>query len=535
MARYDTDEFITSLGLNPTEWHVTGEPVPKQTDPKTPAPSAVSLVTPGKDSQGKTVPAQGRDSVDWQVTITGPNGQVRVATMRPEGAGVNAANVGLNQLDWNVTGVEEQVKPPAAGTSKDEQNARVAEAQAAQKTAESNAQIAAANLAKVQADNDERQRNQAAGKGFITDDELRKNQQDGIANNLTQQQIDLRAKEIENNNKNTARSNEIAALNADTAAANAKSTADANLSRTKYEEGQLDLDQAKFDHQKSQDEIAQRNVEAKLKLDQLQQQQTNEVQQQQNTLRGQEGAETARHNAATEAAQAAAQAQAAQAAKDQAAQAAAQTATQAASSVYGAERQAQTQAGTVGGNLLSNRAQAANTLFGNIMTSAGNMSQGSAGRYGMLGGGLHAMPAGFDAGALLGGIEGFTGGLFGGQDTLDAAARMVRAAAPGAELTPQGQAAIGIIQQAYEHAQRLSGAPAAPVAAAQAARATAANGTGVVAPVTNGSYIVPINGPNGPGQMTVSATDPTAAAINANQGGNYATGTPFLAPVTVTV
>src|SRR5262245_6039938 len=38
------------------------------------------------------------------------------------------------------------------------------------------------------------------------------------------------------------------------------------------------------------------------------------------------------------------------------------------------------------------------------------------------------------------------------------------------------------------------------------------------------SYTVPINGPNGPGFMTVNASSPSEAQNNANQGGNYATG-----------
>lgn len=37
-------------------------------------------------------------------------------------------------------------------------------------------------------------------------------------------------------------------------------------------------------------------------------------------------------------------------------------------------------------------------------------------------------------------------------------------------------------------------------------------------------YSVPINGPNGPGTMTVNASSPAAAMENASQGGNYATG-----------
>src|SRR5262245_58922831 len=37
-------------------------------------------------------------------------------------------------------------------------------------------------------------------------------------------------------------------------------------------------------------------------------------------------------------------------------------------------------------------------------------------------------------------------------------------------------------------------------------------------------YSVPINGPNGPGTITVNASDASAAIANASQGGNYAVG-----------
>src|SRR5262245_33400812 len=124
MARYDTPEFISELNLDPTTWHVVGAPTPKAASANEPPVSADSLVIPGKDSQGKPTPAPGRDSVEWTVTVVGPSGQSRTVTMRPTGAGVNAANVGLNQLDWNVTGTEETIKPPTAGQSTQEQNAR---------------------------------------------------------------------------------------------------------------------------------------------------------------------------------------------------------------------------------------------------------------------------------------------------------------------------------------------------------------------------------------------------------------------------
>ena len=475
MARYDTPEFVSGLGLDPNQWTVIGEPAPKAVGNE-PAPSPDSLVTPGKNSQGQTVPAPGRASVEWTITLQGPNNEVRTYTARPTGAGVNAANVGLNQLDWNVTGVEQPVKPETQTRTPAEQNARVAEAQAQAQKAQAEAQAADAALRKVQEDTREREYNQQQGNGYLTHEELRKLQQDAQANNLTQEQINLRRTEIENNNRNTATSNQIAALNAATAAQNAATTAAATTARIKYEEGQGSLDEAKFEHQKAQDEIANRNAEAKLKLDQLTQQQTNQIAQGSLAVQQANAAETARNNAAV-LAQRTAEAQ-------QVAETAERTAgIQAASTAYGNELQAATAAGGVGQSLLANRVTGANNLINNILSGVGGMAQGSAGRYGTLGGGLHAMPAGFSGADLVAGAYGTVGQAMGGQQTLDAAARMVRNAAPGAELTPMGQAAIGVLQQAFEKYHALSGAPHPAAAASGAANATATNNA-VTAPVT---------------------------------------------------
>lgn len=475
MARYDTPEFVSGLGLDPNEWKVIGEPAPKAVGNEA-APSPDSLVTPGRNSQGQTVPAPGRASVEWTISLTGPNGEVRVATMRPTGAGVNAANVGLNQLDWNVTGVEQGVKPDTTTKTPAETNARVAEAQAQAQKAEADAKAADAVLRKVQEDERERVYNQSQGNGYLTHEELRKLQQDATANNLTADQVALRRQEIENNNRNTARSNEIAATNAATAAQNAATTAAATTARIKYEEGQGSLDEAKFEHQKAQDEIANRNAETKIKLDQLTQQQANEINQGTLGVRTAEAAETARNNAAV-LAQRTAEAQ-------QVAETAERTAgINAASQAYGNELQAATAAGGVGQNLLANRVTGANNLINNILSGVGGMAQGSAGRYGTLGGGLHAMPAGFSGADLVGGAYGVVGNAMGGQQTLDAAARMVRNAAPGSELTPMGQAAIGVLQQAYDRYHQLAGAPHQDVAAHVAANTTANTG-GAAAPVT---------------------------------------------------
>jgi len=483
MARYDTPEFISELNLDPNTWHVVGAPTPKAANANEQPPSADSLVIPGKNSQGQPVPAPGRDSVDWTVTVVGPNGQTRIVTMKPTGTGVNAANVGLAQLDWNVSGVDETIKPPTAGQTPAEQNAKVAQAQAEADAAKSRADAAAVELRKIQEDTREREYNQAHGDGYLTHEELRKAKADAAAQNLNADQLKARITEIENNNKNTQYSNQIAAQNAATSAANAATEAQRAVATEKYQQGLLDassedrnLNLWKFEWQKAQDEINQRNVETKQKLDALTQQQTNAINQGTLQVRGQEAAETARHNLAAEQ-------QTAEAMRQTAASNAAQTATQAATSVFGTERQAQTAAGTVGGNLLANRATAANQVLNNIFQGAAGLSQGSAGRYGMLGGGLHAMPAGFSGEALLSGIQGYTAGMFGGQDTLDAAARMVRQAAPGAELTPYGQAAIAVIAQAYDKHNELTNSPHPDVAATRAA-IQSNNGGGAAAPVT---------------------------------------------------
>jgi hypothetical protein len=71
--------------------------------------------------------------------------------------------------------------------------------------------------------------------------------------------------------------------------------------------------------------------------------------------------------------------------------------------------------------------------------------------------------------------------MYGGQETLDAAARMVRGAAPGAELTPQGQTAIAVLQQAFDRYQNLNnGVPHPAVAATTATTATKGNAPTVV-------------------------------------------------------
>jgi len=389
--------------------------------------TATGNAAPKLDNDGMPVPGV------YTIVLAGPNGAQRIATVYSADTGQGPTqfvrpDADLPNAKFSIVAVEDSIKPPT--TSPEEKNANVAKAQADAATAQANAAVADAALKKVQEDERERQYNQAHGNGYLTHEELRKLNQDAAQQGLDAQQVALRRSEIENNNRNTVRSNEIAAINAQTSALNAQSQAQAQLARTKYEEGQLGLDEAKFAWQKSQDEINQQNAASKIRLDQLTQQQANELAQATLEQRKAEAAQTQQTAATTAAATTAA-------------------------SVFGTERQAQTAAGTVGENLLSNRATATNNLLNNILSGAAGMSQGSAGRYGMLGGGLQTqLPANFGS-QLLSGVMGTTAQQFGGQSTLDAAAQMVRNAAPGAELTPHGQVAMGIIHQIFDRFPQL--------------------------------------------------------------------------------
>jgi hypothetical protein len=357
-----------------------------------------------------------------------------------------------------------------------EQNENIARATADRVTAETRAKEAAVDLEKKNQDAREAAYNQSQGNGYLTHEQLRKQQQDAAAQGLNADQIAVQKSAMENNNLNTIVSNQIAAQNASTAAANAASQSRATEAQIKHIElGDADT-AAKFEYLKAQDEIKQANDQRDQTLKDLTQQQQNAVQVQQNAIRGQELEQRAASDAATLEQR---KVEAGQTAETQL-----QTAgTNAAANVFGTERQAQTAAGTIGGNLLSSRATAANSLLNNILTGAGGMSQGSAGRYGMLGGGLQASSniAGLGQ-ALASGVQNTITQQFGGQNTLDAAARMIRGAAPGAEMSPMGQVAIGVLHQVFDRMGQ-SGVPAAPVAA-QAAANTAQQTGGMPAPVT---------------------------------------------------
>ena len=140
------------------------------------------------------------------------------------------------------------------------------------------------------------------------------------------------------------------------------------------------------------------------------------------------------------------------------------------------------------------------------------------------------MPAGFSGEALVQGALGTAGQMFGGQDTLDAAARMVRGAAPGADMTPQGQAAIGVIQQMFDRYGQLSGQPHPAVAATTAAKQTAAGG-GVTTPVTTtGVSPLTVTRPNTAQTQQVSGFNQFGPVMGTPGTGSAANA--FTAPVT---
>ncbi|HET6318104.1 MAG TPA: hypothetical protein VFG86_16745, partial [Chloroflexota bacterium] len=112
-----------------------------------------------------------------------------------------------------------------------------------------------------------------------------------------------------------------------------------------------------------------------------------------------------------------------------------QTATTAAGNVLDyTSKGAQTGAG-----LLQQRAAAAQGMLGQVLGLAG---QGQ--RSGNMGGGLMSAPAGLGE-QLVGGIQGWSADLMGGQGTLDAAANMVRSASGGDVSSPAAAAAIGTL------------------------------------------------------------------------------------------
>jgi len=148
-----------------------------------------------------------------------------------------------------------------------------------------------------------------------------------------------------------------------------------------------------------------------------------------------------------------------------------------------AEQQQNQTVTTAAGDILSN-------TRGNAQTAAGMLQQRAQAATGTLqsivGNALSnknitSIPG--DVGAnLVGGLQGWTADLMGGQATMDSAARMVQAADPQSNLAdPTTQAAISTLRQMLDKHAELTGQPHPAVAATQAAQQSQQTG-GMVVP-----------------------------------------------------
>jgi hypothetical protein len=453
-----------------------------------------------RDDLGAPVPGN-----RYTVSIRNKDGSTQTVTLSGE-LGAGPATGG--PLDFNVVDAGKPDGKPAAGDTPEETNARIAQAKqatAASAAAEAEARARLKGLVDL---DDNRAKNLAARSLYMTDEEIATMDKQLADQGLTREQINAQLKIAADNNRQTAVSNQIAAQNAATAALNAANTAKIDERRVGLEENKAatdeDIRRETLAWEKEQATYNQKLAQDKLTLDQLTQRQTNEINQarvgvEQGNLTVSQGnaAETARSNKAREDQAKADAAERAATAKQTAEATERGQITSAAASLYGSERQAQSQAGTTGASLINQRLSSAQGMLNNILGMAAQ-GQSSSGRFGPLGGGLHAMPAGFDAGAMLQGIQGYTAELGGGQATYDAAANMVKNA--GGDVTsPQGQAAYGVLAQMLEKYKGLTGVDH-PAAAAAGAAAQTGPAAGVASPTTQ-----PLGGAANPA-LTQAAT-----------------------------
>jgi hypothetical protein len=402
-----------------------------------------------------------------------------------------------------IKGPAEEIKPPAAEST---------EAASPELAKQRAAEAAAANaLAQQRAAEDAQRTKNKADIGYgITDKERADLAQTATSQNLTQQQVDLRARELEQSGTQRGRELDIAQANNQIAAANQALAAKRLELDQIVRDDASKLDWAKFEYLKAKDASDAQVASARLDLERLAQQQTAAAQTAANVL-GQQTLEQRKAEA------------------QQTAQTAAQTAaTTAASTILTNERQAQQQAAQTGAGLLQQRAATAQGMLGQVLGLAG---QGQpSGRYG---GGLQSVPAGLGA-ELVGGIAGYSADLMGGQGTLDAATRMVQSMGNDVS-SPAAATAIGVLTQMLDRYKSMSGNDhpivtakpnPAPVAAAAGTAAGATAGaaqnvaqqvpasiapTAFTAPGTSGIYPSVTAAPMGVGFMSPPMPTPQAA------------------------
>jgi len=445
---------------------------------KFPGAKLIGEPTSKKDElTGQALPG----GTQYTAVIEESDGTRRTITLESQG---NAGPLTGGVIDFNLIDAGKGEKP--AGETPSVAAANQGQAEQAQAAAAKSRQ----ELKALQDLDANRQGNVAKRGLYLTDEEIATMDAKLRDQGQTKEQIDNALKIAGDNNKTANVSNQIAAQNAATAASTAAHNAKIAELRLSLDENKnasdADLRAAQLAYDKERDDLNRQLASDQLALQGLTQRQTNEVQQgqlgvQQGQLKATEasGAETVRSNQAREQQAKADAAQRAAETKQTAETAERTSAINAASGVYSAERTAQSQAGTTGASLINQRVQTAQGMLNNVLGLAGQ-GQSSSGKFGPLGGGLHAMPAGFDASQMLSGIGDYTAALGGGQQVYDAAANMVKRAG-GDIQSPQGQAAYGVLGQMLERYKALTGQDH-PAAAAAGAAAATTPATGVASP-----------------------------------------------------
>lgn len=197
-----------------------------------------------------------------------------------------------------------------------------------------------------------------------------------------------------------------------------------------------------------------------------------------------------------------------------------------------AQAQAGTQAATGALSALGQGAQTGAGILQNRVSNAQQMLQGILGvagqgqRSGNMGGGLMSAPAGLGE-ALIGGIQGWTTELGGGQSVYDTAARLVQQADP--TNSPQAQAAYGVLTQMLEKYKQTTGQDHPAVAATNAlSSSVAANGMSAPGGGPPGVPAAPAAAPGLTPEQQIArrlASFQTEAATN--QAGGFGGATPF--------
>ncbi|HMF41117.1 MAG TPA: hypothetical protein VKQ32_10495 [Polyangia bacterium] len=343
---------------------------------------------------------------------------------------IESGDVWTNEPVYDpVRGPKEEVKPPTADST---------EATSPQLAAQRGAEAAAAQALADQrkAEDAQRAKNKADSGYGVTDAELARLKSDAASQNLTQQQIDQRGKELEATSAARSRELDIAAANNQIAAANqALASKRLELDQIVRDDASK-LDWAKFEYLKAKDATDNQIAQAKLDLERLTQQQTTAAQTAANVL-AQQTLEQRKAEAAQKAAVDAATLE------QNAQTAAAQGATGQLSAIA--------QGATAGANLLQNRVTNAQNF---VQEGLGILGRGQKGL-------LVAPPADF-AQNLTQGAAAYATQLGGGPEVYQAAANLVRRADPTGSMGQDAGAAFAALTQMFQRYRQTHGGQPAP-------------------------------------------------------------------------